>query len=186
MKLKTILPLFLIGILSLTSCSRMGMTDKVGLILVTAGTAGTVMSYQSQAQAAGAVGGGAVAALIPASSALVIDRSPASSNQIARVEGRAEEILQQMPVKKREEMKKKEIKYIAVKTPQKATTRGQASVMVYDIESRRVASPTVFDVRIEPEIGGKIKFDTFVTEYVGAGAESDASFLDGAPQTAGD
>ena len=47
--------------------------------------------------------------------------------------------------------------------------------------SGRVAKPVVFDVRVTPELGSAMKFDTFITEYVGDG--SDTSFLDGAPQT---
>ena len=41
--------------------------------------------------------------------------------------------------------------------------------MVYDIERDQLASPDVFDVRVEPKEGEFVKFDTFFTQYVGDG-----------------
>lgn len=147
----------------------MGTIEKVGLIAGTGGIAGTLLTYQS---GAAVLGGSVVGGLVAMTTAVVADVSPATPEQVARVEGTAERILAKMPAKHREELKKKKIKHIAVATKPSKSSRGTAAVMVYDIEKRKVAKPVVFDVRVTPEVGSTVQFDTFVTEYVGTGEDT--------------
>lgn len=160
----------------------MGMTEKLGAVFLTAGTSGALIAQSNNAQAAGAIAGGAAAGLIPAASVMVVDRVPATSAQIARVEGRARQVLAAMPSERRQQLLDQEIKYLAVEAPKPSSnTRGESAVMVFDIEKNRVAERTVFDVRVAPKPGSTMKLDSYITEYVGDG--EDTSFLDGSPQT---
>lgn len=165
-------------ILSLTSCSRMGMTEKLGAVMLTAGTTGALVAQQN---AAAGIAGGAAAGLIPASAALVVNETPATAEQIARVEGRGRSVINSMSPSYRNKLREQNISHLAIETTKPAGSRGESAVMIYDIDTGRVAKPTVFDVRVTPKLGSAIKFDTVITEYVGDG--SDTSFLDGAPQT---
>ena len=145
-----------------TSCSRLGINEKAVLICATGGVAGTVLAQQSRA---GAVASFA-SALLPATEALIVNRTEASPEQMQRATevGRSYNI---SPAKLKYYEKQK-INHIAVKTSSSRGTRG-TSVMLYNIQSRKLESNEVFDVRVEPEEGSKLKFDSYITEYVGDG-----------------
>lgn len=166
---------------SSTSCSRLGMTEKLGLIVFTGGAAGTLLTYQSQAQLATVAASSAAASLLPAAATMVVDRVPATPEQIARVEIRAREIMMQKTPEEKQEMEKQEIKYLTIEVAKPETSRGQTAVMVYDIEKDTVAEPVIFDVRVAPEPGSKIQLDTYISEFVPSAEEPE--FLSGAPQT---
>lgn len=153
---------------STTSCSRLGTMDKMGIIIATGGTAGTIMQYQAQASAAAGIGGSALGGLLPAAAAMVTDSVPATAEQSRRAEIVGREYVAKLTPAKRQYFKQQKIKHVAVKTKSTSNTRGD-QVMIYDIQSNKLASKTTFDVRVEPEVGSKIKFDTYVTEYVGNG-----------------
>lgn len=143
----------------------MGVKDKVYLISATAGTAGAVLAQNGPAAS---LGGSLAGGLIPASTALVINEEPATPGQISRAESAGRRYVAKLSPAKKAYYKKQEIKYVAVKTTSKPQSRG-SSIMVYDLEEKKIANEKVFDVRIEPESGSKVKVDTYVSEYIGSG-----------------
>ncbi len=173
--------LFVVGLTlaALSSCSRMGVGHKVGVILGTGGTAGALVAYRNQADAAAAAASMVGAGLVAGSTAFVIESVPATPDQIRLAEGRAREVIRKMPSKYRAKMKKKGVKHLAVETSKPKSFRGECAVVVYDVEKNKVAKPVVFDVRVKPDLGSKVTFDTYVSEFVGAG--NDLRFM-GAPE----
>lgn len=146
-----------------TSCARLGVRQKVALVCITGGSAGVVVAQQSRLSAAANLVGG----IVPlTSAAAIITAEQATADQMQRAEQVGRKYVERITPAKRAYYKKKNIKYVSVKTSSTNKTRG-TSVMVYDIEKKKVASPKVYDVRVEPEPGASLEFDTFVTEYVG-------------------
>jgi len=158
------------------SCTKMSTPQKVTTILVTGGLAGTALSYYGQAEAASGLAAGVSSGMVSGGSILIANETYATPVQARRARLNAREALAAMPAEKRQQLQDDQVRFIAVNTVRTDESRGTA-VMVYDIEEDKLAEPTVFDVRITPEIGSRVQFDNFVTEYVGGNVSPDEGFV---------
>ena len=65
-------------------------------------------------------------------------------------------------------LKKKNARYIAVKTSRNQQSTGSASVMIWDTQSQKLVGDTVYDVKQTPQAGSTAKFDSYNAVYVGS------------------
>ena len=65
-------------------------------------------------------------------------------------------------------LRKKNARYIAVKTSRNSQSTGQASVMIWDTQSQKLVGDTVYDVKQTPQQGSTAKFDSYNAVYVGS------------------
>lgn len=64
-------------------------------------------------------------------------------------------------------LKKKNVRYIAVKTSKGQQSKGAAQVMVWDTQSQQLVGNTVYDAKEAPAVGSTAKFDSYNAVYVG-------------------
>ncbi len=64
------------------------------------------------------------------------------------------------------ELKRKKVRYIAVKTSRNKDSKGASSCMVYDTEKKELVNDTVYDTKTTPPKGSTAKFDSYSAEYV--------------------
>ncbi len=64
------------------------------------------------------------------------------------------------------ELKRKKVRYIAVKTSRNAESKGATSCMVYDTQKEKLVNDTVYDTKTTPPKGSTAKFDSYSAEYV--------------------
>ncbi len=151
-----------------SACSqKVGTPEKVGAILLTAGVAGTAISANQKKEAASTAATVASALMIPVGAAMIIGSRKATPEQAGQAEVAARNIYAALPEEKKAKLKEDEVKYLAVDTAKTEETRGEKNIMVYDVEEDKLASDKAFDVRIAPEEGSRVQFETFITEYVG-------------------
>ncbi len=67
----------------------------------------------------------------------------------------------------RAELRRKHVRYIAVKTTRTPQSQGKTSCMVWDTQSEQVVGNTVYDTKQTPPQGSTTKFDSYSAEYVG-------------------
>jgi len=65
-------------------------------------------------------------------------------------------------------LKKKNARYIAVRTSRNSQSTGAASVMIWDTQSQKLVGDTVYDVKQAPAQGSTAKFDSYNAVYVGS------------------
>jgi hypothetical protein len=70
--------------------------------------------------------------------------------------------------KNRVALKRKKVRYIAVKTSRTPQSKGAASCMVWDTQSEQIVGNTVYDCKTKPAAGSTAKFDSYNAEYVGS------------------
>ena len=68
----------------------------------------------------------------------------------------------------REELHRKRVRYIAVRTSRTPESKGQASCMVWDTQSQQLVGNSVYDCKSKPASGSTAKFDSYSAEYVGS------------------
>lgn len=125
----------------------------------------------------GASGGGGMTASsdvhsVAAATVVVLAKRQASARQRAIAEERARKFQATLTPAKKAEMKKKKVRYIAVKTEKDERTvpQAKADVMIWDVESQQIVGNNVYDVESTPQIGQTAKFETYAAEYVGTGS----------------
>ena len=64
------------------------------------------------------------------------------------------------------ELKRKKVRYIAVKTSRNKDSKGSTSCMVYDTQKQQLVNDTVYDTKTPPPKGSTAKFDSYSAEYV--------------------
>ncbi len=64
------------------------------------------------------------------------------------------------------ELKRKHVRYIAVKTSRNKESTGSTSCMVYDTQKQELVNSTVYDTKAPPPKGSTAKFDSYSAEYV--------------------
>ena len=141
----------------------MGMGSKVAIL--SAVSAGGMVGGPAAlgGVAGGMLAGGAVAVPIISSQQATTEQKSTALRVARMADARMDPSL-------RKKLLASDKPYIAVRTRSTSSQSGQAQVMVYDIERDTLASPEVFDVKVEPKEGSFATFDTFFTQYVGDGA----------------
>ena len=84
---------------------------------------------------------------------------------------RARQSYAHMGAKRKENMKAKKVRYIAVDTErgQASSPKAKKTVMIYDTQTQKVANNSAYDVEKAPSVGTTAKIDTYSAEYVGSG-----------------
>ncbi len=67
----------------------------------------------------------------------------------------------------RAEIRRRKVRYIAVKTQRTPQSQGKASCMVWDTQSEQLVGNKVYDCKSTPASGSTAKFDSYSAEYVG-------------------
>jgi hypothetical protein len=70
---------------------------------------------------------------------------------------------------KKQQLKKKKVRYLAVPTvPSKETSpKAKESLMIWDVPRETLASKTVYELGTTPETGKLASYDNMVAEYIG-------------------
>ena len=112
-----------------------------------------------------------VTAAVIAATIYFIARYEATERQRQVAEMRARQSYAHMSPKRKQGMKSRKVRYIAVDTEKGAKTSPKAkkTVMIYDTETQKIASNTAYDVQKAPEVGSTAKIDNYSAEYVGSG-----------------
>lgn len=66
------------------------------------------------------------------------------------------------------ELRRKRVRYIAVRTSRTKESKGAASCMVWDTQSEQIVGNSVYDCKTAPAKGSTAKFDSYNAEYVGS------------------
>lgn len=64
-------------------------------------------------------------------------------------------------------------RYVAVDVPRIATSKGAASVMVFDTQSRQIVGNTVYDLEVRPKAKQPIIYDSHPAQYIGDGSTAE-------------
>ena len=112
-----------------------------------------------------------VTAAVVATVVYFIAKHEATERQRQVAEMRARQSYAHMSPKRKEGLKSKKVRYIAVDTErgQKSSPKAKKTVMIYDTETQRIASNNAYDVEKTPSVGTTAKIDTYSAEYVGSG-----------------
>ena len=112
-----------------------------------------------------------VTAAVIAATIYFIARYEATERQRQVAEMRARQSYARMPAQRKQAMKARKVRYIAVDTEkaQKTSPKAKKTVMIYDTQTQRIASNTAYDVQKAPEVGSTAKIDNYSAEYVGSG-----------------
>jgi hypothetical protein len=159
--------LLCLALLATTSCARLTVWQKSGIIIGTAGTAGALMATANQASAASTVASGVGAALLPAGACIATGFAEATKEQSDFAEKAARRYMEALDDAKKKELAKPGSELIAVKTLRAAKTRGEGTVMIYNTKTRKLQNNKTFDIRKLPEPGTRLKLETEIAEYVG-------------------
>lgn len=154
-------------ILSQSGCARLGIWQKAGLIVGTAGAAGTVIMTSNYAGVGASVASGVGAAVVGGGAVMIVDAVEATPAQINAVEAAGKRYLDAMSADQSKKYQEKGKNLIAISIPQHSKSRGQGSVMLFDTKKRKVGSKKIFDVRTMPKVGQSYVFETQQAEYVG-------------------
>lgn len=65
------------------------------------------------------------------------------------------------------ELRRRHVRYIAVRTQRTHESKGEASCMVWDTQSEQLVGNSVYDCKTKPASGSTAKFDSYNAEYVG-------------------
>lgn len=61
-------------------------------------------------------------------------------------------------------------RYVAVDAPRDGNCKGEASVMIYDTETKTLVSNEVYDLKSRPQVGHVSKFEEYNAEYIATGS----------------
>lgn len=112
-----------------------------------------------------------VTAAVIAAVVYYVAKHEATERQRQVAEMRARQSYARMSPKRRAGLKQKKVRYIAVDTEKGAKTSPKAkkTVMIYDMQTNKVASNVAYDVEKAPAVGTTAKIDSYSAEYVGSG-----------------
>jgi hypothetical protein len=126
---------------------------------VTAGLLGSAAGLNSGQAAALGAGVGLLAAGIT----YAIAKHEANERQRQIAEANARRVY----ASNRTEIRRKKVRYIAVKTSRTKESKGAVSCMVWDTQSEKLVGNSVYDCKAQPARGSTAKFDSYNAEYVG-------------------
>jgi hypothetical protein len=155
-----------------TGCSDLTPLENAGVFGATSGAAAGGIASASGASAGESVAIGAATGAVVAAVTYVIAKHQATERQHQIAEERARRAYAEMSAKRKEQMKARKTRYIAVDTEKNEQTSAGAkkSVMIWDTQSQEVVGNNVYDVKSPPPVGSTAKFDTYSAEYVGSGS----------------
>jgi hypothetical protein len=98
----------------------------------------------------------------------ILIRYTATKLQRQVAEQNARTYLAKLSPEKKQQLKKKKVRYLAVPTvPSEKTPRGAKPVMIIDVPTETLVSTTVYELRTTPKPGQVATYDDMVAEYIG-------------------
>jgi hypothetical protein len=96
-------------------------------------------------------------------------RHTATKLQQQVAEQNARTYIAKLSPEKKQQLKKKKVRYLAVPTvPSKETSpKAKGVLMIWDVPRETLASKTVYELGATPEVGKLAAYDNMVAEYVG-------------------
>ena len=96
-------------------------------------------------------------------------RHTATKLQMQVAEQNARTYIAKLSPEKKQQLKKKKVKYLAVPTVRSKETSPQAKevLMIWDVPRETLASKSVYELGTAPETGKLATYDDMVAEYVG-------------------
>jgi gas vesicle protein len=158
------------GLLS-GGCADMSPGENAAVFGAVGGAAAGGIARAAGMSTRGSVLTGMAAGAVIGAVTYVIAKRQATERQRRIAEMRARRTYAAMSTKRKQEMKEKKVRYIAVDTEkdERTSPKAQKSVMIWDTESQQVVGNNVYDVKEAPEVGSTAKFETYSAEYVGSG-----------------
>jgi hypothetical protein len=100
-----------------------------------------------------------------------IARYQADQHQRELAIARGRQSYAHMSPQRKQAMKAKKVRYIAVDTERgkKTSPKAKKTVMIYDTQTNTVANNVAYDVEKAPSVGSTAKIDNYSAEYVGSG-----------------
>jgi hypothetical protein len=100
-----------------------------------------------------------------------IARYEADQHQRELAIARGRQSYAHMSPQRKQAMKAKKVRYIAVDTERgkKTSPKAKKTVMIYDTQTNTVANNVAYDVEKAPSVGTTAKIDNYSAEYVGSG-----------------
>lgn len=168
----------LVSVAILTSaCENLSPGENAAVFGVAAGLATGIPLGVAGVNPAITIPVTAGAAALAAGAAYVIAKQQASERQRKIAEQRARLYMAQQKAQQAKAQqasqtaantkKKKQSRYIAVKTVKEENNQGKEQVMIFDTQSNQVVGNNVYDLKSSPKVGQTTKFDTYTAEYVG-------------------
>src|SRR4029450_11944257 len=127
----------------------------------------TISSVIADSSVAFPVGDHALARSIETQTMLIRHTATKLQRQVAEQNARA--YIAKLSPEKKQELKKKKVRYLAVPTVRSKETSPQAKDvrMIRDIPRETLASKTVYELGTTPETGKLATYDNMVAEYIG-------------------
>ena len=137
-----------------------------------AGVATGTIARAAGASTGEAIVAGAIAGAVVGATVYVIAKRQASERQRKLAEQRARAYQGRLTASKKESLKKKKVRYVAIDTEKDSRTSPKAkkNVMIWDVQNEQIVGNNVYDVEKTPSVGQTAKFDTYQAEYVGTGS----------------
>ena len=151
------------AILLFSGCEGLTPGESAAAIGTSAGVAAGAIGAAAGLNTGEAAGLGAGVGLLAAGITYAIAKHEATERQ-RQV---AEENARRAYARHRAALRKRRVRYIAVRTTRSKDSKGSASCMVWDTQSEQVVGNTVYDCKNTPQTGSTAKFDSYSAEYVG-------------------
>ena len=174
MKLGTLQTVALATSISLlvTACENMTPGENAAVFGTSAGLLAGGIARAAGASTGESIAIGAAAGAVVAVTTYIIAKHQASERQRRIAEERARVYYAHLAPEKKEALKKKKVRYIAVDTEknEKTSPKAKKAIMIWDTQSETVVGNNVYDVQSPPSVGSTAKFETYSAEYVGSGS----------------
>ena len=151
------------ALLLLSGCEGMTPGESAATVGTGAGIAAGAIGAAAGLHTNEAVALGAGVGLLAAGITYAVAKHEATVRQREVAEANARRAY----AARRAELRRKKVRYIAVKTTRTPKSEGSTSCMVWDTQSEQVVGNTVYDCKSTPADGSTAKFDSYSAEYVG-------------------
>ena len=151
------------AVLLLSGCQGLTPGESAATIGTTAGVAAGAIGAAAGLRTSQAVALGAGVGLLAAGITYAVAKHEATERQRQVAEANARRAY----AAHRAELRRQNVRYIAVKTVRTPQSQGSTSCMVWDTQSDQVVGNTVYDCKNAPAQGSTAKFDSYSAEYVG-------------------
>ncbi len=152
------------AVLLFSGCEGLTPGESAAAVGSSAGIAAGAIGAAAGLNTGEAVGLGAGVGLLAAGITYAVAKHEATEQQRRIAEANARRAY----ARHQAELKRRHVRYIAVRTTRSKESKGSASCMVWDTQSEQVVGNTVYDCKNTPQTGSTAKFDSYQAEYVGS------------------
>ncbi len=147
-----------------TGCEGMTPGESAATIGTGAGLAAGLIGSAAGLNAGESVALGAGVGLLAAGITYAVAKHEADERQREVAEANARRAY----AAHQAELRRRHVRYIAVRTSRNKESKGAASCMVWDTQSEQLVGNSVYDCKEKPATGSTAKFDSYSAEYVGS------------------